>query len=865
MASSNEGTAACHLSERDPRIQDDPDDVVMDNGMDPGCDILGPHLNYDEDLEPSDPGGLEVLDEHEQMENTLEAELHDYAATLHALSMPELPTSSGDEDGSGNLPDHTSRIECIKITQEYIKEIRSATLDNGNLDEDVIYQLRNPPKEPTDISDPDIRFSLDLFLAATNASEETYNSCRGAILRRYPSSGLLSYYSVKKLVAEITGVVAVYDDMCINSCHAFTGPFAQLESCSLCGEARYVMPLASTEKKVPRQQFCTIPLGPQLQALRRSHSGAIDMRYLDRKMKEVTEMLDNLETDNTNIVYDDILSGSEMQELVERIKITSDDTMVSTSLDGAQLYQNKKSDTWISIWILNNFSPNQRYKKKRIFPGTIIPGPNKPKITDSYLFRGIHHLSALQHENSGAGLSMWDAVAARTIQSRIILTLSTADALGMTETDGRVGHHGAHGCRLGCPMKGRHKPHTGHYFAVHLKPNNYSVRDCNHPDVNIRNLSTLSCDDYQRNLSKVVASTDQHDYERNRKETGISKPTILSGLVSDLMFPVPRCFPLDLMHLLFINLGELLIPLWRGTLRCDSTDDISNWDWVKLTGDVWQSHGQLVADARPFFPSSFHRPPRNPAEKISSGYKATEYYHYLFGLGPGYFRAVLPLKYWKSYCRLVRGVRIITQRRILGTQLREAHSCLVRFVEEYELLYYQRRPDRIHFCRPCIHTLLHACPEVTRVGPGAYSTQFTMERTIGDLGQEIRQLSNPFANLAQRALRRSQINALKSIHPELDPTAVPQLPKFASDLGEGYILLRPRDKHPVQILGPVAEVLSHMEGDITKIRRWGRLRLPNGQVVRSLWSEQRRARQKIRISRNIKVCYYSNHHINLPC
>ena len=332
---------------------------------------------------------------------------------------------------------------------------------------------------------------------------------------------------------------------------------------------------------------------------------------------------------------------------------------------------------------------------------------------------------------------MWDALANEVIQLRVLFSLATADAVGITEVDGRVGHHGAHGCRLGCSMKGRHKPHSGHYFAAHLKPNHYTVQDCSHPDIYIHHLSTLSPDVYQQNLSQVISSTDQNDYERNRKETGISKPSILTGLIAELMFPIPGCFALDLMHLLFINLGELLIPLWRGTLRCDPTDHISNWDWAKLTGDVWQTHGQLVADATQFFPSSFHRPPRNPAEKISSGYKATEYYHYLFGLGPGFFRAVLPHKYWKNYCKLVHGGRVLTQRRIVGAQLRDTHTHLVQFVEEFENLYYQRRVDRLHFCRPCIHTLLHAAREVTRVGPGAYSTQFTMKRTIGDLGHQI--------------------------------------------------------------------------------------------------------------------------------
>jgi len=204
---------------------------------------------------------------------------------------------------------------------------------------------------------------------------------------------------------------------------------------------------ALTGKDIARQQFCTILLGPQLQALRRSHSGAMAMRYLDQKMKQVAEMLNNIQAeDSGDIIYNDIFSGSEIQDLAERINVNGDDTIVSLSLDGAQLYQNKKSDTWISIWILDNLSPNQRYQKKRVLPGTVIPGPNKPKITDSYLYCGLHHLSALQHENNGAGLHMWDAATSKIINSRIILALSTADAVGITELDGHVGHHSTRGC-----------------------------------------------------------------------------------------------------------------------------------------------------------------------------------------------------------------------------------------------------------------------------------------------------------------------------------------------------------------------------------------------------------------------------------
>jgi len=134
-----------------------------------------------------------------------------------------------------------------------------------------------------------------------------------------------------------------------------------------------------------------------------------------------------------------------------------------------------------------------------------------------------------------------------------------------------------------------------------------------------------------------------------------------------------------------------------------------------------------------------------------------------------------------------------------------------------------------------------------------YYTQFTMEHTIRDLGKEIRQPSNPFTNLAWHALRQSQVNALKNIYPELDTTAVPHLPRFSQDLGEGCVLLQPRDKYPTTIPGPGGIIISWLFNS-SKIRRWGRLRLPNGQVARSLWCKSKRASGKVRVTRNVKVC-----------
>ena len=335
-------------------------------------------------------------------------ELRLHAAVLAALS-ERPPSPPGDSAGEGDeIPDTISQIENIKITQQFIEEIRLATLDNSGLDPSIVERLRNPEEGLVDISDPDIRLSLDLYLAVTNASEATYKGCRDAISHRYPESAVLSYYSVKKLVSDISGVVSVSDDMCINSCHAFTGPFAHLDSCSICGELRYDPHQLLLGKKVPCQKQCTILLGPQLQACRRSEQGSSDMSYLGQKMTEVLQMLDSL-PDGMDFEYDDSLCGGEFIAMNKTITLTINDTVVALSLDGAQLYQNKKSDTWIAIWMLHNLSPDRCYKKRCVLPCTTIPRPNKPKIIDSYLFQALHHLSALQRENNGRGLRVWDA------------------------------------------------------------------------------------------------------------------------------------------------------------------------------------------------------------------------------------------------------------------------------------------------------------------------------------------------------------------------------------------------------------------------------------------------------------------------
>lgn len=70
-------------------------------------------------------------------------------------------------------------------------------------------------------------------------------------------------------------------------------------------------------------------------------------------------------------------------------------------------------------------------------------------------------------------------------------------------------------------------------------------------------------------------------------------------------------------------------------------------------------------------------------------------------------------------------------------ELREVHSLLSKFSDEYEKLYVQCRTDHIHFVRASIQTPLYMAPETVHIGPSVIFSQWTMEQMIGNLGEEI--------------------------------------------------------------------------------------------------------------------------------
>jgi hypothetical protein len=435
-----------------------------------------------------------------------------------------------------------SRIDDIRIVQLFIHELRQPSLFNGDLSLEDVERILSPPTHPLSLDsfseNPDaLKMCLKIYLAHLNSSERAYNDTISAIRETHPEDGdLPSYARMERIIAELTGIHPIRNDMCENSCMRYTGPFSELTECLKCQTPRF-----DTSKK-PKQQFTTIPIGPVLQAFHRDRETAEKLTYLENKLRSLFAELDMTSKISE---YSDVLCGQEILQAVAKGIIDPEtDTLLMYSIDGAQLYRSKQSDCWISIWVVLNLSPDGRYKKMFIIPDKIIPGPHPPKIVESFLYPTLHHVAAINehtHEDGNRGLLIWDAFKNAMFYSKLFIALATADGPGMTYLNGLVGHKGKSGCRVFCSFPGRRRERARIYYPAFLKANGPPVRGADHADISFTTLRAMDSAGYDRALAKACQSTSNAEFERQRLASGICKPSLFSDYKKILFLVFLRC------------------------------------------------------------------------------------------------------------------------------------------------------------------------------------------------------------------------------------------------------------------------------------------------------------------------------------
>ncbi|EIW79130.1 hypothetical protein CONPUDRAFT_74640 [Coniophora puteana RWD-64-598 SS2] len=123
-------------------------------------------------------------------------------------------------------------LDDVRTAQAYIDLLKSAHINNADyhtLSNSACYRLCNPPCTIVDLKDDqDKHMSIDYRLR--NWMPEDYRaSCRIAE-RKLTGLQTNSYHNMVKEIEKITGVDGMVDNMCINTCTAYTAHFSILKS-----------------------------------------------------------------------------------------------------------------------------------------------------------------------------------------------------------------------------------------------------------------------------------------------------------------------------------------------------------------------------------------------------------------------------------------------------------------------------------------------------------------------------------------------------------------------------------------------------------------------------------------------------------
>lgn len=177
-------------------------------------------------------------------------------------------------------------------------------------------------------------------------------------------------------------------------------------------------------------------------------------------------------------------------------------------------------------------------------------------------------------------------------------------------------------------------------------------------------------------------------------------------------------------------------------------------------------------------------------------------------------------------------------------ELVDLHNLLRNFLEGFQRIYIGDHLEKVSRFRLCIFQLIHVPMHIEWNGSIQVGSQATVERAIGDMGHKIQSKKAPFANLANIILERELIKLLLLWYPLLMPSKT-QGSKISPS---GYV---PQSEIKIQkkeqslsgnFYDHLQAICHHLNTDLNfglELRRWGKVHLPEGTMLRSRLNETR--------------------------
>ena len=124
------------------------------------------------------------------------------------------------------------------------------------------------------------------------------------------------------------------------------------------------------------------------------------MQYRDRKSAEALRYRKNYVESFQYTAGDqiaDVFDSMHYKSLVDSgLFLDSRDVALMGSIDGYQIFRQKRNDCWIALLINANLPPSERVKKDNLMISAMFPGPKQPKNMNSFLWPLIEELKKLE-------------------------------------------------------------------------------------------------------------------------------------------------------------------------------------------------------------------------------------------------------------------------------------------------------------------------------------------------------------------------------------------------------------------------------------------------------------------------------------
>ena len=392
----------------------------------------------------------------------------------------------------------------------------------------------------------------------------------------FPDQDIQSIAKTITLLRNLSELTVQVYDCCPNSCIAYTGPWAQHQSCPHCKSPRL-------KNGVRQKAYSYIPLIPQLQALYSDPATSKLLRYRSSyftpggaaeagKIKDVFDGARYKHLIKTEVIINNRRTGL-------RFFQGTRDLALGLSTDGFSPFKRRKHSAWPFLTIIYNFPPPIRNHLVNLFSTGCGGGPKAIKEMDSFLWPYVDELLSL-----AAGVPTLDADAKETFLLRAHLLDGFGDIPAVAKMMRMKGHNGLKPCRC-CNIIGLSIPNSrnpAHYVPLdrtsHPDHGDIPVYDAAHLPMRTHDEMFAQGKEVEFNVVPAQAAKLSTLY-------GINGLTVLTRLPS---ISLSESFPIDFMHLIWENLIPNLVLHWTGDFKGLDSDGFcfekTVWNAISAAG-----------------------------------------------------------------------------------------------------------------------------------------------------------------------------------------------------------------------------------------------------------------------------------------